>query len=136
MQKLFFVKFVIAAVLALFSSLTLAAEASFYSEETPNISVTKSQAQFTIKLKSNPTTGYSWFLRDYNSKLIAPLNHHFEVPQSKMIGAPGIEVWTFRVKPDAFVVPHQMRIRFMYARPWDKSDNATQAVFRITTIQK
>ena len=106
---------------------------NFYTEAKPNISVDASHPQFTIQLKSNPTTGYSWFLREYNSRLITPLKHKFIAPTQKLIGAGGFEQWTFRVNAAGFTVPQQMTIRFVYARPWQGADNSTQVVFRVST---
>jgi inhibitor of cysteine peptidase len=135
------VKFIFTVCLFLTSTITLSAEPSTnniptYSEDQLTISVTPNQPQFSVRLKSNPTTGYSWFLRKYASKLLTPVKHHFEVSKTKLIGAPGVEVWTFRVKPEAFVVPQQTRIQFVYARPWEKSGDTTKLVFVVTTHAK
>ena len=106
-----------------------------YTENTLNITVSPDHPRFTIKLKSNPTTGYSWFLREYDAKLISPVSHRFQHSDTKLMGAPGFELWTFNVSKVAFVVPHQTRIRFVYIRPWQTADTVTQLVFRVTTTQ-
>ena len=127
--------------LASFNVVSFAAEADVksaldvYAEDKPNIMISKDKPQFTLKLKSNPTTGYSWFLREYNSRLISPVKHSFEPPEKKLIGAPGYELWTFRVKADAFVVPQQLMVRMIYARPFS-TDGGTQIIFRISTQGK
>lgn len=108
---------------------------SVYTEDKRAIMVTPETTQIVIKLKSNPTTGYSWFLREYTPSLIEPTKHVFEAPtDKKLMGAPGYEIWTFRVKPAAFIVPQQTVIRFVYLRPWEMVDNATQAVFKVATL--
>lgn len=112
-----------------------AADPVYYSEDKPNITVTKDQPQFTIRLKSNPTTGFNWYLREYNSRLIAPVKHSFEAPKQQLVGAPGYEFWTFKVKPDGFVVPQQMTVKMVYARPFS-TDGGTQVMFRISTQSK
>jgi inhibitor of cysteine peptidase len=109
---------------------------TIYTEDKLNIVVDPHHSVFIIKLKSNPTTGYSWFLREYNSNLLAPIKHGFQQPNTALIGAAGYESWTFRMKPAAFIVPHQLPIRFVYARPWQGADNSTQIVFRVTTLMK
>jgi|GEM_PF-1256514 len=106
---------------------------TIYMEDKPNISISAQHPEFTLQLKSNPTTGYAWFLRDYDSHFIVPIKHSFQAGNAKLLGAPGYEFWTFQVKPDAFVVPHQLTIRFVYIRPWQSTDNGTQMIFRITT---
>lgn len=107
---------------------------NIYTEDKLNISLDPQHKEFVIKLKSNPTTGYSWFLREYNPNFIVPIKHSFQHGNEKMMGAPGYEFWTFRVKPSAFMVPHQLTIRFVYARPWQGADNSTQIIFRVTTM--
>src|SRR5688500_6563929 len=78
-----------------------------YTEDKTNILVTVKSPEFSIQLKSNPTTGYSWYLREYDSNLVAPVKHQFQANnEKKLIGAPGFEVWTFKMKPAAFIVPH------------------------------
>src|SRR3990167_8421539 len=77
-----------------------------HTADKPAILVTAKDPQFTIKLQSNPTTGYSWFLREYDSSLIQPLKRVFiPATDKKLIGAPGVELLTFKVKPDGFIVP-------------------------------
>lgn len=104
-----------------------------YTEKKPNIVVTQDHPEFTLKLRSNPTTGYSWFLREYNSKLIAPVKHSYQPPDSKLIGAGGFDVWTFRVTRAAFLVPQQTALRMVYVRPWQNDTSGAQVVFRIST---
>lgn len=101
-----------------------------FTQEKPIVNLTAKNPTFIIKLKSNPTTGYSWFLRDYNISIIDPIGHKYQSPDKKLIGAPGYELWTFRAKPAAFKVPQQTLIRFVYARPWESSDSSTQLVFQ------
>jgi len=107
-----------------------------YSEDKQNISVALDKPTFVLKLKSNPTTGYAWFLRDYNTNLIIPVKHSFQPPERGLIGAPGYELWTFRVKPAAFTVPQITTIRMTYARPWQSGDSSTQIVFHVSTQGK
>jgi inhibitor of cysteine peptidase len=107
-------------------------EPGIYTEDKRNILVTKDQPQFVIYLKANPTTGYNWFLREYDSKLVTPLKHTYEAPNTKLIGAPGFDVWTFAIKPAGFTVPQITQIRFTYARPWETAGQENQIVFRVS----
>lgn len=104
-----------------------------YTEKKPNIVVTADHPEFTLKLRANPTTGYSWYLREYNSKLITPVKHSYQRPDTKLIGAGGVDVWTFRVNSAAFLVPQQTALRMVYTRPWQNDSNGMQIVFRIST---
>ena len=114
---------------------TAKTEIKTYLQDKPAIMVESESPVFIIKLKSNPTTGYSWFLREYHSNVLEPVKHEFEaVTDKKLVGAPGYELWTFRVKPEGFVVPQQSVIRFVYLRPWDAAETPTQVLFKVTTM--
>lgn len=104
-----------------------------YTEDKQTILISADQPEFILKLKSNPSTGYTWFLREYDANLIEPVKHSFEQPTEELIGASGFEEWTFKVKPAGFVVPQQTAIRMIYARPWQSNDSSTQLVFHIST---
>ena len=113
---------------------TSAPEISTYTQDRPAAVIDPTQPVFIIKLKSNPTTGYSWFLRDFNSELIQPVSRKFAPPDNpKLVGAPGFELWTFRLKPPAFLVPQQTLIRFVYTRPWESAESPTPVIFKIAT---
>lgn len=104
-----------------------------YNQEKTDIAVVPKQAQFTLRLKSNPTTGYRWFLRGYDEHLIEPVDHHFQAEENKkLIGAPGYELWTFRMTPLAFMVPRQTTIQMVYARSWEKNQ-AEPVTFTISS---
>lgn len=107
---------------------------NIYKETQLNVVVDATHPAFTLQLKSNPTTGYSWFLREYSRHLIQPIKHRFQAPNSGLVGAPGIEYWTFQVKNAAFIVPQSTVIRLIYSRPWQGLQNSKQLVFRVTTV--
>lgn len=121
-------------------SFTLAAtvtEPVIYTEDKPAAIVTADHPEFSVKLKSNPTTGYLWYLRSYDANILQPVKHIFEPPENKkLMGAPGYQIWTFRVKPEGFLVPMQTFIRFVYARPWDTNVQGRHFVFQVTTQEK
>ncbi len=91
------------------------------SDSAKSIIVKKSNPVFEIVLQSNPTTGYSWLLKNYDSNLIIPVAHKFFSPENKKLaGAPGYEKWVFQVKPTGFVVPQLTSISLIYMRPWEE----------------
>jgi inhibitor of cysteine peptidase len=106
-----------------------------YTEDHLNITVNADNPQFTIELGSNPTTGYSWFLREYDDKILTPVKHSYIPAKNKLLGASGVEVWTFRVKPDVFIVPQQSTLRFIYTRPWQNDDQPKLIIFKVTTLR-
>jgi len=103
-----------------------------YTSPAKAISVTQKKPEFTITLKSNPTTGFSWFLGKYDEGLIKAVSQKYVAPSSKLMGAPGYEVWTFKVLPKAFAIPSTMEIEMDYARPWEKKPG-NKTVFRVYT---
>lgn len=104
-----------------------------FTDPSKPIVVEKSNPKFSIILQSNPTSGYSWFLKNYNENLISLNGKKFTSPpatKKKLAGAPGYETWNFSVKPSSFVVPQITNIVLIYARPWE--DQGAQATnFRV-----
>lgn len=130
---MFSVKRIVFLLLVVFSMTAYAQkpEPGIYTEDKLSVMVSKDQPQFVIRLKANPTTGYNWFLGEYDAKLITPLKHKYEAPNTKLIGAPGYDVWTFAVKPTAFTVPQMTKIHFTYVRPWEVHEQGKQVVFNV-----
>ena len=97
------------------------------------IVVKQSKPVFSIVLHSNPTTGYLWVLKNYDSNLISPVSRKFYPPvNKKLMGATGYEKWTFRVKPSGFIVPQLTGITLIYLRPWDEQ-GAQVINFKVVT---
>lgn len=130
----------VTAILFLFFSAfayaeTQVAEPAIYTQDKPTIIATPDKSEFIIKLKSNATTGYSWFLRQYDKNMIEPVSHKYQHPVSQLVGAPGFELWTFRVRSEGFTVPQVTYIRFIYSRPWEPANQtSTQVEFKVTTL--
>jgi inhibitor of cysteine peptidase len=139
MRKQIFMKFILVAGIflsaAAFAQVASEPDVAIYTQDRPAVVVNPKLPTFIVKLKSNPTTGYSWFLRDFNTDLLIPVSHKFAPPDDpKLVGAPGFELWTFRMKPPAFIVPQQTLLRFVYTRPWEAAD-ATPVIFKVSTIE-
>lgn len=101
----------------------------------PNKSIVVAQAnpEFTISLAANPTTGYSWHVESYRHHLVSIVSHQFRPSTTKLVGAGGVETWTFKVQPEAFVAPHVTKIKMLYARPWDINENTKTVDFLVVT---
>lgn len=104
-----------------------------FTDSAKAIIVERSKPTFSIILQSNPTTGYSWLLRSYDANLIAPVSRkYYPSTDKKLVGAPGYEKWTFRVKSLGFIVPQATSITLIYAHLWD--GEAVQSInFRVVT---
>ena len=97
------------------------------------IVVVKAKPEFTIILQANPTTGYSWSLKNYDAHVLVPVERKVVPPvNKKLMGAPGYEEWTFKVKSDGFVVPQTTTIVLIYSRPWEET-GAQASSFKVVT---
>ncbi len=130
-------KYFLTGILLLVTTVVFSAadKTDYYNEEKLGIIVTSGNNEFVIKLKSNHTTGYSWFLKEYDNSFFKPISYTYEPGTGKVAGAPGLDVWRFKVSADAFKVPQQRNIEFAYSRPWDGNDSAKQVVFIVSAIQ-
>jgi len=101
--------------------------------------LTVKQPIYTLRLNSNPTTGYSWLMVSYPSKLLTVVKHQY-IPNSPpakkdqkqagpILGAGGSEIWQFKAKKTAFAFPRLVKIKMMYARPWNIGDQSTTQTF-------
>ncbi len=86
---------------------------------------------FEIKLQSNPTTGFSWKLAFYDKPLVNFVGHKYVAPKNtKLMGAPGYETFTFQAKKANYAVNQVGHIVLEYARPWT-TEGATKKTFKI-----
>ena len=98
-----------------------------------NTVLTSKQPIYTLHLKSNPTTGYSWFVVSYPDKYVKLTKHAYLPPSSKLMGAGGYDLWQFSATPAAFLAPRVIKIRLMYARPWEiNSKTPVQTFYAVT----
>lgn len=96
------------------------------------IVVDPNQPQFTIRLKSNPTTGFMWAVTAYDSRWLVWQWHDFEAPTHHMMGAPGVELFHFRLSKAALLasVARHGEIHFKYRRSWEKTNEGPQVTVR------
>lgn len=88
-----------------------------------------STPNLVIKLKANPTTGYSWYLQSIDAPWLIPVSHRYVPPVSQLAGASGYDLWTFKVDPNYKTVPFYTEIELTYTRPWQV--NTSPTVFRV-----
>ncbi len=81
-----------------------------------NIVETYVGERFTIELKSNSTTGYGWRLASpLDAEKLALVRSEYVIGNTRLPGAGGKEMWTFRATGPGRVV-----IAFEYVRSWEK----------------
>jgi inhibitor of cysteine peptidase len=92
-----------------------------------NISLKNGEA-FYLKLKENPTTGYSWELNLSQGLNNVSDNYYPPEPskegQQPLVGAGGVHVWEIKALTEG-----SQQVKGIYKRPWEnitgKEDNFT-----------
>jgi inhibitor of cysteine peptidase len=90
------------------------------------IVLTQNHVKFSVILKSNPTTGYRWFLMLFDSSMVEPLKKVYHPPVEVMekdaaqspVGQTGYDEWRFRLRKTMINVPRVTTLVFCYMRPW------------------
>jgi len=73
---------------------------------------TKVGETFTISLKSNPTTGFSW-QPEFDSEFLKLVSKDFK-SDSTLPGSPGVEFFEFEA-----VKQGEVKVKMIYKRPWE-----------------
>ena len=82
-----------------------------------SIHVSSAQSTFTVQLPANPSTGYQWALSNYDKSLLILKSKTYIRPQSNLIGAGGVSVFTFELRAGKSY-PKNTAILFNYLRSW------------------
>lgn len=71
---------------------------------------------FTVKLKANPTTGYSWQIeKPVNRNFLRLMSSTYQREEKNLTGSGGTELWKFKA-----VSKGRTKISMIYVRPWEK----------------
>ncbi|GEM_PF-1090015 len=123
-----------------FSMSAFAADnAPVFSSPKNKIVVTEQNPEFTITLKSNPTTGYSWDVAKIDDLIFKNTGHKYVAPNTKLMGASGYEVWTFKaIYPTTykFRVNQVGHVVMEYKRPWEKNEKPTVVEHFMIVLKK
>jgi inhibitor of cysteine peptidase len=86
--------------------------------ENPNYVISEFETEIgdkiTVKLCSNATTGFNWEYVMTNENAVKEEDHDFEEAEGDMVGAAGVEVWTFKA-----VEKGTTEIQMKYGQPWE-----------------
>jgi inhibitor of cysteine peptidase len=104
------------------------AEELKYANPNQLVVVTPVQREVTIGLPANPSTGYQWMLRNYDSTLMATPSGEYLPGRIDKMGSPGVSVWRFKFKKQAFKSLHKTAVVLVYKRPWEKSAIKKQVI--------
>ena len=102
--------------------------------ETPEtIIVQPGNQNITIALKANPTTGFMWFLQDYNQALLTLTSYQYQAPKTNLVGAGGVALFQFALKPALFDGPQVTSLHFVYSQPWQYGNGQQRTIQIIST---
>jgi predicted secreted protein len=86
--------------------------------ENPNSIINDFQIEIgdkiTVKLCSNPTTGFQWNYEMSGDNALKEEDHDFEEPDGDVVGESGIEVWTFEGTAKGTTI-----VLMEYNQPWE-----------------
>ncbi|MBU0573603.1 MAG: protease inhibitor I42 family protein [Candidatus Margulisbacteria bacterium] len=88
--------------------------------------------ELTIKLDSNPTTGYSWHIDgDFNKRVVSYEGSEYLEPDTSRLGAGGQEAFKFRAAGKG-----KTNIKMKYFRTWDpKSGPVERKVYTVIVTE-
>jgi len=116
-------KTLLGAFLSLIISVSNAADAIVYHLD-------NTDTTFQVTLPANPTTGYQWSLKTFDSGLLRLVSSKYIPPETKLIGAGGNMVYNFELINGA-KIPKMTSLVFNYAQPW-QSEKATIQTVTVT----
>ena len=85
---------------------------------------------FTVKLCSNPSTGFQWNYEMTGDSALKEEDHDFEEPEKDVPGAAGKEVWTFEAVEKGVTAVHME-----YSRPWESGKKAEWTYTMTVTVE-
>ena len=83
-----------------------------------------------VKLCSNPTTGFQWEYEMSDENVLNEEDHDFEEPRGDILGAPGIEVWTFEAVAKGTTV-----VGLAYSQPWEDGEKEKWTYTMTVTVE-
>ena len=86
--------------------------------------------KITVKLCSNPTTGFKWKYETIGKVVLKEEDYDFEEPDKDVVGADGKEVWTFEA-----IEKGTTEIRMEYSRPWEGGEKAEWTYTLYVTVK-
>lgn len=96
-----------------------------------SIKITRGES-FCLKLKENPSTGYSWQLNFNKGLSLVNSNYYPPVPlnnaQKFIVGASGNHLWKIKA-----LAKGDQQIKGIYGRPWEKQTGKDR-IFRLKVI--
>ena len=82
------------------------------------ITVSKKNPEFSIRVKSNPTTGFQWRVKQIDDKILEFSGKKYIKSRSKLIGSGGETVMKFKLKKNK-KYPASTQLILFYSQQWN-----------------
>ena len=76
----------------------------------------KAGTAFSVYLEGNPTTGYNWYVKDYDRKIVEQVGKEEYKSEGNKIGAGGHFTFNFKA-----ISTGKTKLELVYLRPWEKN---------------
>ena len=103
-----------------------------FRENPNNISIFQIEIgdKVTVRLCSNPTTGFQWSYEMSGDTVLKEEDHDFEEPDSDVVGASGTDVWTFEGTAKGTT-----EVLMEYSKPWEGGTKKEWTYRMTVTVQ-
>lgn len=98
-----------------------------------SIQVADNQSTVQITLPANVTTGYQWYVENYDHALLSLQSYQYARGDSQQLGSSGNAVFVFNIDPGFYDAPQITNLTFIYQRPWSPGQNTSTAVISLST---
>jgi len=108
---------------------------AYADNQTQNIRLEPEQQTLDISLPANATTGYQWFVENYDHQLLSLQNYRYTQNQAARgkVGVGGTAVFTFTVDPRFYDAPQVTTVTFVYQQPWSPGQNTSTATITVSS---
>ncbi len=92
-----------------------------------NIQLTNDQQSVQITLPANATTGYQWYVQNYDHNLLGLQSYHYAAPNTGLVGAGGKAIFVLTIDPRFYDAPQTSTVTFIYQQAWNPGQNTSTA---------
>jgi len=121
-------------LLFLTTTLSFANQQLTFSDSSQVITIIPPMKGFIISLPANPTTGYQWTVKQYDSTMLTLDKQDYLRSTSQLVGAGGHARLYFSVNPVVLNTKQEKTtsVILLYARSFAPNDNPKEVKFNIT----
>lgn len=102
------------------------------------IRLANNQETVDITLSANATTGYQWFVQNYDHNLLSLQNYRYaptaQSGTKQLVGRGGTAIFTFNVDPSFYDGPQVTTVQFVYEQPWSAGQSTSTATVTLSSV--